>query len=138
MERAQACSGWRASTSEPRNNADIYAPWLTFSCLSNRDERSSRGADFNAARHFDEVYKRNVYGWFFAEMAKKGLYDCHWNLHAREVQSFWGRGLEKYQDDHFFVDAASAERVKACQVIDNDHVRKLSDHGPIELLLADS
>lgn len=60
------------------------------------------GGDFNAAPHYDRVYKKNVYGWFFESFATNGFHDCHFGLHAKEVQSFWGRqAKEAYQDDHF-------------------------------------
>jgi endonuclease/exonuclease/phosphatase family metal-dependent hydrolase len=94
------------------------------------------GGDFNAARRFDEVYGGKRHGTFFAAMKTAGLHEVHWELHGREIQSFWGRqSKEAYQDDHFFVTTGWASRVRSCKVIDNEVVRRLSDHGPVEMEL---
>jgi len=86
------------------------------------------GGDFNAARSYGQ-------GWFFAELAERGLHDCHWDLHGQEGRSFWGQhGLEAIPGDYFFVDAATG-RASACYVVDNEEVRRLSDHGPVLLHL---
>lgn len=92
------------------------------------------GGDFNAARHLDEVQGGRWFGNFFRDFIGRGFHDCHWSLHGKEVQSFWGhQALNEYQCDHFFVDGARAERVASCEVLSNDLVRTLSDHGPIVL-----
>lgn len=95
------------------------------------------GGDFNAARHFDDIYRRKEkYAAFFDAMAEAGFHDAHWGIHGREVQSFWGkRAKEPYQDDHFFISNAWASRVRSCDVIDNEVVRRVSDHGPVVLEL---
>jgi len=92
------------------------------------------GGDFNAARRFDEVYGGRKYGMFFAAMKTAGLHEVHWALHGREIQTFWGRQTkEAYQDDHFFITNGWASRIRSCNVIDNAVVRRLSDHGPVEM-----
>lgn len=94
------------------------------------------GGDFNAARHFDTVYGGKKYGRFFEAMGSAGFHDAHWGLHAREVQSFWGKkAKELYQDDHFFISKTWASRVLSCEVKDNEIVRRVSDHGPVVLEL---
>jgi endonuclease/exonuclease/phosphatase family metal-dependent hydrolase len=94
------------------------------------------GGDFNAARRFDKVYCGKRHGAFFTAMKTAGLHEVHWELHGREIQSFWGRqSKEAYQDDHFFVTTGWASRVRSCKVIDNEVVRRLSDHGPVEMEL---
>ena len=91
------------------------------------------GGDFNAARLFRGG---KLYGWFFEAMAASGLHEPHWAIHGREVQSFWGpRTTKPYQDDHFFTSPDLASRVTACRVIDDEVVRRVSDHGPVELEL---
>ena len=88
--------------------------------------------DFNSARHFDTVYRTNNHKWFFDAMTAAGLEDAHWAKHGREKQSFWGRqAKEPYQDDHVFVSAGWADRVTSCDIVDNEVVRRLSDHGPV-------
>lgn len=92
------------------------------------------GGDFNAARHWGEVYPSSDQSWFFAELARRGVEDCHWSLHGREVQTFFGRQtVERYQTDHLFADAASLRAVAECVVQDYAAVRGLSDHAPVVL-----
>ena len=94
------------------------------------------GGDFNAARRWDEVYHRKMCTKFFDKMNAAGFGEPHWDTKHEEVQSFWGgRTQEKQQDDHFFISKAWSERVLSCNVIDNEVVRRLSDHGPIVLEL---
>ena len=94
------------------------------------------GGDFNAARRFDEVHGGKKYRASFEAMDAAGLHEVHWRLHGREVQSFWGRQTkEAYQDDHFFISKSWASRVRSCEVIDNDLVRRVSDHGPVVMEL---
>lgn len=94
------------------------------------------GGDFNSARRFDEVYGGKRHRTFFAAMETAGLHEVHWGIHGREIQSFWGRQTkEAYQDDHFFVTNAWAPRIVSCTVIDNDVVRRVSDHGPVVMEL---
>lgn len=90
--------------------------------------------DFNACRRYDERYSVKMCKPFFDRMETLGFFECHWRMHGREIQSFWRAGtVEPYQDDHFFVSPSLADRVGACEVIDNPEVRKLSDHGPVRL-----
>lgn len=90
------------------------------------------GGDFNAARHFDEVHGGNKYRTFFAAMESVGFQDVHWSIHGREIQSFWGRQTtEPYQDDHFFISEAWSQHIRSCNIIDNEVVRRVSDHGPV-------
>lgn len=100
------------------------------------DEPVLVGGDFNAARHFDKVYGGKKYARFFEAMDDAGFHDAHWAKHGCEIQSFWGRqAKEQYQDDHFFVSKSWASRVRLCSVVDNDTVRRVSDHGPVVLEL---
>jgi endonuclease/exonuclease/phosphatase family metal-dependent hydrolase len=38
-----------------------------------------------------------------------------------------------YQDDHIFITNDWTSRIRPCNVIDNKVVRRLSDHGPVEM-----
>lgn len=96
------------------------------------------GGDFNAARHWDVVYGKNVYGWFFDELASRGFHDAHFGLHGRETQSYWGRAIEKYQLDHFFVPASSRKSVQSCEVLSECELGALSDHSPILMKLEEA
>jgi integron integrase len=92
--------------------------------------------DLNAARNVDAVYGGKWFTRYFADLERRGLHDCHWALHERECQSFWGHQTKNpYQCDHVFVDVASGSSVLKCDVVDNESVRALSDHGPLTLEL---
>jgi len=92
------------------------------------------GGDFNASRRFDEVYGGRRHEVFFSAMASAGLHDVHWAIHRQEVQSFWGRQAQReYQLDHFFISSEWAHRVRSCNIVDDDIVRRLSDHAPMLL-----
>ncbi len=92
------------------------------------------GGDFNAARRFDEVYGGQRHEAFFSAMAGAGFHEVHWAIHGHEGQSFWGRQAQReYQLDHFFISSGWAPRVRSCNIIDNDAVRRLSDHAPMLL-----
>ncbi len=94
------------------------------------------GGDFNSARRFDEVYGGKKHRGFFAAMEAGGLHDVHFGIHGRETQSFWGHQTkEQYQDDHFFLSKTWIPRATSCEVVDNEFVRRLSDHGPVVLEL---
>lgn len=96
------------------------------------------GGDLNAARHLDDVYGGTWYHRFFNSLVKKGFYDCHWAVHGKEIQSFWGpQAREAYQDDHIFVDVGHSSEVFDCIVIENPLVREFSDHGPLLLEIKD-
>ena len=101
-----------------------------------RGRRVLVGGDFNAARRFDAVYGGQKHQRFFTAMERAGFHEAHWGVHGREVQSFWGRQTkESYQDDHFFLSSEWQARVRSCDVVDNESVRRLSDHGPVVLEL---
>jgi endonuclease/exonuclease/phosphatase family metal-dependent hydrolase len=94
------------------------------------------GGDFNACRHYDVIYKKNSYSWFFEEMERIGFYDCHFGLHGKEKQTYWSKKTaEPYQDDHIFVPADWKNRIIRCDVLPYDPTRGMSDHGPIELVI---
>ena len=92
------------------------------------------GGDFNVSRRWDEVYGGKRHRRFFVAMDEVGFYDAHWGTLGHEVQSFWRPGtVESYQNDHFFITKAWAPHIRTCNVIDNEVVRQLSDHGPVVL-----
>ena len=101
-----------------------------------RGRRFVVGGDLNAARHWDHVYGGHWFQQFFEDLSTREFYDCHWQVHQKETQSFWGRQAKHpYQCDHVFVDARTSRAVGDCRIIDNPIVRTLSDHGPLHLHL---
>jgi exonuclease III len=94
------------------------------------------GGDFNACRHYDEVYKRNACSWFFDGMRRIGFYDCHFGLHGEEKRTHWSKKTsEPYQDDHLFVSSDWKDRIISCDILPYDPAKRLSDHGPVELVI---
>lgn len=94
------------------------------------------GGDFNSCRHFDAVYGRRTHASLLEELSACGAHDCHFALHQREIQSYWGRALEPYQLDHLFVDGPTAGSVRTCKVLTDARTQSLSDHSPLLLELA--
>jgi len=94
------------------------------------------GGDINACRHYDATGGQG-YGAFFDALHDRGFHDCHYALHGKEIQSYWGHSAKKaYQLDHLFVDTASALSVRSCDVVTTSDTLRLSDHSPIVLELA--
>jgi len=94
------------------------------------------GGDFNACRHYDVVHKKNICGWFFEAMKEIGFFDCHYGLHGEEKRTYWSKKTtEPYQDDHFFAPADWKGRIISCDVLPYDPTKRLSDHGPVELVI---
>jgi endonuclease/exonuclease/phosphatase family metal-dependent hydrolase len=91
------------------------------------------GGDLNSGRHFDAIRKRSTHRTFLEKLAPVGAHDCHFALHRRETQSYWGRAIEAYQVDHLFVDGAAAPSIRASDVVTTDDTRRLSDHSPLVL-----
>ena len=92
--------------------------------------------DFNAARLFDEVYPQYpahtkhklLFDWLENEL---GLFDCHYKLNGKEVQTMRGKSKYPYQNDHIFVSKSLLTRLKSCTVLANEEIYKLSDHNPV-------
>ena len=96
------------------------------------------GGDWNAARHWDTVHGGRASMKFFDGLAARGMVDCHWTQHQKEVQSVWRRqDRNGYQCDHVFVDATTAAAGGFdCEVINGgEPFRAWSDHDPIRLTL---
>ncbi len=101
-----------------------------------REGRLVVGGDFNAARLWDDAKHKTAYRPFFEAMAAAAFYDCTWRKNGREQQSFWrDEGALPLQDDHIFVNETWGAKVSQCSVIDNAEVRRLSDHGPVLLVV---
>lgn len=94
------------------------------------------GGDLNAARNIDVVYGGRWYQRYFSDLEQRGFHDCHWALHGREIQSFWGRqARHEYQCDHLFTDTETARLVQSCAIVSSPTIHDLSDHAPMVLEL---
>lgn len=88
------------------------------------------GGDFNSSRSIAKWHEQYLTG-----LSELGCFDCHWRIHGRDVQSFWGHQAKAaYQDDHIFTSNALGTFVRHCKVIDTPETRRLSDHGAAVVL----
>jgi hypothetical protein len=54
----------------------------------------------------------------------------------KEKQTYWSKKTsEPYQDDHFFAPAAWKDKIVGCEVLPYDPTARMSDHGPVELVI---
>lgn len=92
------------------------------------------GGDFNSSRSIAKWHERYLTG-----LSDLGCFDCHWRMHGREVQSFWGHQAKTaYQDDHIFTSSEIGARISACGIIDTPEARRFSDHGPVVLEIGEA
>jgi exonuclease III len=90
------------------------------------------GGDLNTARLAEFVWPRHGHGHFFERLAKSIFFDCHRKFHNIEQQTFFRNGCRyPFQDDHLFVSYDLANKVKLCEVLNNEFTRNLSDHIPL-------
>jgi len=91
--------------------------------------------DFNSARRAHDLWPDHGHLDFFESVeADYEMHNCFWRKHGYEERTYWANcrdGGTPLQDDHIFVSADLADRVKACEVLDYRPYRGLSDHTPI-------
>lgn len=102
-----------------------------------KSKRFVVGGDLNAARLWDEIGGTNHHRKFFQNIDKSGFYDCVWNTHGREIQTFFGKGVKNpFQNDHLFIDESSKDRLKSCEILEyKEPLNLFSDHVPIVMKL---
>jgi endonuclease/exonuclease/phosphatase family metal-dependent hydrolase len=99
--------------------------------------RGSRGAivggDLNSARLSEVVRPGCGHGPFWDRIDRGDPWvDCCRRFHQREVQTLFGeRAVHPFQADHVFVSRSLGGRVTACDVVDTELTRRVSDHIPI-------
>ena len=90
------------------------------------------GGDLNSARLAEKVWPGYGHGPFFERLAKSVFFDCHRKFHNIEQQTFFRNGgKHPFQDDHLFVSHDLADRVRSCDVLNNEVTRSVSDHIPV-------
>jgi len=97
-----------------------------------QERRFIVGGDLNSCRLIDKVYGTKYHNEFFDSIESGGFFNCHRMFHAEEQQTVWSWNTKyPYQDDHLFVSESLKEQLLSCDVLDNEHIRKLSDHSPV-------
>lgn len=96
------------------------------------------GGDLNSSLLFDSIYRRRTNAKLFANIADAGLHDLRAPFHEDEQQTYFKRGRRPYQLDHVFADQSTVARAKGWSVLREAATElELSDHAPIEIVIAD-
>jgi len=113
--------------------ADIFSQLESMSS----DQSAIVGGDLNSARLAETIWPRCGHGPFFERIdAGDRWVDCCRRFHPEEIQTFFRKnGVHPIQDDHLFVSLDLGDHLHACDVIDNDVTRRVSDHIPIVTIL---
>jgi len=119
---------------------------VAFGALDSLPEKAGFifGGDWNTARLFDTIYPDGADGeagastQFFTRAAEHGWCESLRKFHPNEVRTYLKPGTQPYELDHVFTDAASHQRLTACEVIAGLPASEISDHAPVLLDFADA
>ena len=90
------------------------------------------GGDFNASLQIDEQQTGNSHKVLFDRLREFGLVNCFDNYFEDFVQTHRHSRSEKpWQNDYFFISKKFEGNMTDCQVLDNESIRKYSDHNPV-------
>jgi exodeoxyribonuclease-3 len=90
------------------------------------------GGDLNASLQCDIYYGGKAHQIFFQRLEDFKLKDCFEPFFNDFVQTHrHNRSNRPWQNDYFFISTTLAEKLRSCVVIDNEDVRRLSDHNPV-------
>lgn len=95
------------------------------------------GGDLNASTQFDLINNNNSHKIFFDRIEDFKLNDC-FKLSGKEfpIQTLrHHKSPDKWQDDYLFVSDSLSKKLINCEVIDNEKIRKYSDHNPVIITL---
>jgi hypothetical protein len=100
-------------------------------------ERFVFGGDLNSGLLLDTNYRRQSNAKLFANLASAGFKDLRPRFHAAEQQTYFKERNGPYQLDHVFADAGTEALTTGWRVLTDVALEaKLSDHAPIEVVLA--
>jgi len=91
----------------------------------------------NASVQLDPIQKNDSHKIFFDRLEDFNLNDC-FKLSNKEfpVQTLRHHiSKVKWQNDYFFISKSISKKLVNCEVVDNDKVRKYSDHNPVVITL---
>jgi exodeoxyribonuclease-3 len=95
------------------------------------------GGDLNASVQLDPMQRNNSHRIFFERLEDFGLIDC-FKLAGKEypIQTLrHPRSSIKWQNDYFFISDSLSKKFVECNVLDNEYVRKYSDHNPVMIAM---
>lgn len=95
------------------------------------------GGDLNASVQLDSIQKNDSHKIFFDRLEDFNLNDC-FKLSNKKfpVQTLrHQKSKVKWQNDYFFVSKSISKKLISCEVVENDKVRKYSDHNPVVITL---
>ncbi|MCY4524472.1 MAG: hypothetical protein OXB84_07015 [Halobacteriovoraceae bacterium] len=94
------------------------------------------GGDFNASLQCDKRQRVKSHKVFFDRLKEFKLHNCFEGYFDDFVQTHrHSRSNLPWQNDYFFISDKLKENLLSCSVIDNDKVRKFSDHNPVVIEL---
>ena len=95
------------------------------------------GGDLNSARLAEAAWPNYGHRQFWEKMDASRLVDCCQRMNGEELQTYFRKDAEyPFQDDHLFVSRDLASGLQACDVIDTEVTRRVSDHIPLSIELA--
>ena len=98
----------------------------------NTKHRVVIGGDFNASLQIDEIQPFQTHAAFFNRLKEFGLVNCFDNYYSDFVQTHRHNISRKpWQNDYFFISKKLESRLTNCHVIENEDIRKFSDHNPV-------
>ncbi|MBU1198882.1 MAG: hypothetical protein KKF46_06125 [Nanoarchaeota archaeon] len=95
------------------------------------------GGDLNASVQLDPIQKNNSHRIFFNRLEDFNLNDC-FKLTNKEfpIQTLrHPKSKVKWQNDYFFISKSLSKKLINCEILDNDNIRKFSDHNPVIITL---
>lgn len=89
--------------------------------------------DLNASLQFDEKFGGQSHRIFFERLRDLKLENCfELNGNKDFVQTLrYPKSNIMWQNDYCFISKSLSKQFTSCEVIDNDEVRKYSDHNPV-------
>ena len=95
------------------------------------------GGDLNASIQLDPMQKNSSHKIFFDRLEDFNLNDC-FKLSNKQfpVQTLRHPSSKiEWQNDYFFISKSLSKKLVNCEIIDNDKVRKYSDHNLVIITL---
>ncbi|MBN2002619.1 MAG: endonuclease/exonuclease/phosphatase family protein [Anaerolineae bacterium] len=90
------------------------------------------GGDLNASLQCDLSYGGRAHEIFFQRLEDFKLMNCFTPFFDDFVQTHrHSRSKKPWQNDYFFISKTLSKNLKSCVVIDDENVRRLSDHNPV-------
>ncbi len=104
--------------------------------LDTRGRKIVLGGDLNASIQCDQQWGGNAHKLFFDRLDDFKLFNCFKPFCKDFVQTHV-HSVSKipWQNDYFFISKTISRSLKGCVVINNEQVRKYSDHNPVIITL---